>query len=330
MKLLMISTDQKIFEEGSMVRERMKEYARYLSELHIIVFGDRKFDSQTISQNCFAYSTRSKSKWFYPFDAIRIGRSIISDKNINNITCQDPFLTSMAGVSLKKRFLLPLEIQVHTDIGSPYFTYTFSNRIRKSMAFMYLPKANHVRVVSQRIRKFLIENPRLKIADSKIEVRPIFVDTEQIKNASVTVDLHKKYSDFNRIVLIASRLEPEKNIKLSIEAWKKVVQEIPSAGLVIVGSGSEELKLKKLVDSLGINRSIVFESWQNDLSSYYKTADLLLLTSFYEGYGMTLVEAHTVGCRIVSTDVGIAKEIGANIVPLNSKKIAKKIVEMLV
>src|SRR3989344_7049501 len=287
MKLLMISTDRKIFEEGSSVRERMKNYASYLDELHIIIFSSAEFDDQTISNNCFVYSTKSKTKWLYPFDAIRIGKSIISDKNINNITCQDPFLTAVVGVSLKKHFSLPLEIQIHTDIGSPNFTYTFGNYIRKKMALRYLPKANHIRVVSQRIKKFLVEDSRLNIADSKVEVRSIYVDKNSIKNSPIVTDLHKKFPNFQKIVLIASRFEPEKNIKLSIEAWKKVVQEIPSAGLVIVGSGSEELKLKRLVDSFGINRSVVFEPWQNDLSSYYKTTDLLLLTSFYEGYGMT-------------------------------------------
>jgi len=63
------------------------------------------------------------------------------------------------------------------------------------------------------------------------------------------------------------------------------------------------------VKKLKIDKSVVFEPWQNDLISYYKTANLFLVTSNYEGYGMTIVEAIASHCPVVSTDVGIAKEI---------------------
>ena len=43
--------------------------------------------------------------------------------------------------------------------------------------------------------------------------------------------------------------------------------------------------------------------------SYYKTADLFLLTSDYEGYGLTLVEAVAAGVRVISSDVGIAAKL---------------------
>jgi putative flippase GtrA len=55
------------------------------------------------------------------------------------------------------------------------------------------------------------------------------------------------------------------------------------------------------------------EPWCDDPASYYKTADCFLITSDYEGYGMTIVEALAAGCPVVSTDVGIAKEAGASI-----------------
>ncbi len=51
----------------------------------------------------------------------------------------------------------------------------------------------------------------------------------------------------------------------------------------------------------------MFVGWQNDLVSLFKTADMYLLTSAYEGYGMSLIEAGASGCPIVTTNVGIAK-----------------------
>jgi len=331
MKLLMISTDRKIFEEGSAVRLRMAEYARNFDEMHIIVFSPSSYREIFISSNCWAYPTRSRSKWLYPLDAIRLGRFIISRRGITEITCQDPFLTAMAGISLKNQFNIPLEIQVHTDIGSPYFTKSFGNRLRKSLALSYLWRADLIRVVSKKIKEYLIGT--LGIPEVAVEVRPISVDTVKIKDSPIlpAADLRITNPQFSDIVLMASRLEREKNIQLAIKAWPAVLEKIPTAGLLIVGSGSEGTALSNLVEKLGLSKSIVFEKWadQATLMSYYKTASLFLNTSWYEGYGMTLVEAKSAGCLVVSTDVGVAREIGAVITSFDFADVARAILSAL-
>lgn len=329
MKLLSISTDRNLFKSNSAVRARQIEYALEREETHIIVFATRdfNFESEKIADNCFVYSTKSRNKWFYLFDAINLAGEIMREKGITNLTCQDPFLTGLAGWWLKrcarKLQFLNLEIQVHTDIGSQYFASTFGNKIRQEIAKFILPRADQIRVVSARIKDFLISE--WKIAENKINIRPIFVDTEKIKNAEITVDLHEKYPKFAKIVLMASRLEPEKNIGLALKAWREVIEAKPTTGLVIVGSGSEEENLKLIAKKLNLENSVIFEPWQNNLASYYKTADLFLLTSFFEGYGLTLVEAQAAGCPIISTDVGVAREVGAEIVGNNAEALAQAI-----
>ncbi|MEK7641466.1 MAG: glycosyltransferase [Patescibacteria group bacterium] len=334
-KLLMISTDRKIFQEGSAVRARQAEYAKGWAEVHILVFDDaRSLNGETvIAPNCWAYPIQSRAKILHPFGTMKLGKFLVVKRGITDVTCQDPFLTAMAGIGLKKDFpQVRLEMQVHSDIGSTYFTYSFGNKIRKSLALSYLPKADHVRVVSGKIRDFLVE--KLGTPDSKIEVRPIFVDTEKIKTAPVieTADLRKKYPQFGKIVLVASRLEKEKNVALAISSWKKITEKAPSAGLVIVGSGSELATLKSMVTDLGLNTTVVFEGWadQATLYSYYKTVDVFVNTSLFEGYGMTLVEAHAAGCPIVSTDVGVAKEVGAIIAAWDESDVADKVASVLV
>ena len=336
-KLLMISTDHKIFEEGSDVRARQAEYAKEWKEVHIVVFEKRSKGKEArnrkmvIAPNCWAYPTQSWSRFIYPFDAIRLGRFIIAKRGITEITCQDSSLTAMAGVALKKEFHIPLEIQIHEDIGSLRFTYSFQNRIRKMLAISYLPKADKIRVVSNRIRDYLTGT--LKIGDSKIAVRPIFVDVEKIKNSPILpeANLHTKYPQFEKIVLMASRLTKEKNIELAIRSWSEVISQMPKAGLVIVGEGHEKKKLEQLISRLNLKEAIIFEPWadQATLYSYYKTADLFLNTSLFEGYGMTLVEAQAAGCQIVSTDVGVAMEFGARVAGWDEKEVAKAVVSAL-
>lgn len=328
-RLLSIGTDRNLFVPGSAVGKRQIEYAKQWDEIHIIVSTDKSFTETSIAPNVWVYPTRSAIKMLYPFDAVRLGRFIIERRGITDITCQDPFLTAFAGVSLQNTFKLPLELQIHTDIGSPNFPYSIANRIRKALALSYLKRADTVRVVSNRIKEYLINT--LGIDDPKITVRPIAVNVEIIKNAPITIDLHKKYPQFSKIVLMASRLEPEKDFELAIHSWAEVIKNFPKAGLIIVGSGGEEAKLKSLVGKLDLNDSIVFESWadQTTLYSYYKTSDLFLVTSMFEGYGMTLVEAQAAGCPIVSTDVGVAKEVGATIVMNDTGAVSRGIGALL-
>ena len=335
MKLLMISTDQKIFQEGSDVARRMVEYAKGYEEVHIVVFQKRtpsqeqEVSEKTLADNCWVYSTQSQIKLMYPFDAIRLGRFIISRRHMTHITCQDPFLTGMVGVSLQKEFKIPLELQVHTDIGSPYFVQTLRNKAYKAMALSYLPKADRIRVVSQRIKTYLTDT--VGIEDSKIEIRPIAVDAEKIKASSVTVDLHKKYPQFEQIILMASRIEKEKNFNLALSSFKEVLISFPKAGLLIVGDGRGLSKIKDSVSGGILESSVIIEPWVNreTLFSYYKTTDVFLLTSFFEGYGMTLIEAQTAGCPIVSTDVGVAREAGATIVGYNAREVAEALAAKL-
>ncbi|MDQ2933187.1 MAG: glycosyltransferase family 4 protein [bacterium] len=330
-KLLSIGTDRLLFKEGSAVRIRQIEYAKKYEEVHIIVFSDKNFIEQSISPNCWVYPTKSSFKFMAPFDAMRLGRFIAKGRGITEITCQDSSFTAMAGLALKKEFNIPLEIQIHEDISSPHFGYSMKSRMRKSMALSYIPKADSVRVVSNRIKNFLVDT--LNVPEQKITVRPILVDVESIKSAPIleTADLRKKYPQFKKIVLMASRLEKEKNIKMGIMAWSQVVSSSPEAGLIIVGSGSMKSELESLVKKMNLQSSVVFENWadKSTLVSYYKTADVFLSTSLFEGYGMTLVEAQAAGCVIVSTAVGVAEEVGAHIVGWDTEEIAEEINQVL-
>jgi glycosyltransferase involved in cell wall biosynthesis len=204
---------------------------------------------------------------------------------------------------------LPLQIQIHTDVFSPYFwRESFLNKIRVLLAKFLLPKADGIRVVSERIKQSLTaKNLELK---AEPVVLPIFVDTKKIQSAKIKTDLHKKYPGYDFIILMASRLTKEKNIGLAIEAMKEILSAkrlTLNPLLLLVGDGPEENNLKSKSSQLKAN--VAFEPWTTDLASYYKTADLFLLTSNYEGYGRTVIEAMAAGCPVVMTDVGLAGEL---------------------
>ena len=315
MKILMIGTDKKIFEDGSEARQRMIEYGRLAEQLYIIVFTKRIKNLQRIalSENTFLYPTNSFSRWCYIFDAVKIAKKIIENSGGKFlITSQDPFEIGLAGWLVARKFKIPLQLQIHTDFLNSYFRQeSFLNKIRVRLAKFLISRAACVRVVSERIKSSLNSNPPAggQIPNSKISVLPIFIDAEKIKNAPIKTDLRRKYPQFDFIILTASRLTAEKNIGLAVEAMAEVIKDYPKIGLIIAGNGPEKENLESKISNLKINENIIIEDWADDLASYYKTADLFLLTSNYEGYGRTLIEAAVSGCRVISSDVGVADEI---------------------
>lgn len=310
MKVLMLSTDQNAFQENSDVRQRLVEYANLVEELHVVIYFPLENSRLQIGSNLFLYSTHTKFKPFYFWNAYKISASIIENWNlkIENsalITVQDPFETGLVGYWLKKKFNLPLQIQVHTDFLSPLFSAeSFKNWLRTKLGKWLVSKADCLRVVSERIK-----NSLLAICHKPIASLPIFVD---ISSSPAKTDLHKKYPDHDYIILMASRLTQEKNISLAIEAFSEFAYKSSAIShkplLLIVGDGPELKNLKLVASRYSLNTNIVFEPWTNDLSSYYQTADLFLLTSNYEGYGRTIIEALANHCPVVSSNVGIASE----------------------
>ena len=311
LKVLMISSDRKIFEQNSAVTTRMLDYGQIFEDLRIIVFSlsSEDFIDFKLTDNVWVYPTNSSSKFFYVIDAIKIARNILKEIFFGQtiISVQDPFESGIAGVIIKKKTKLPLQVQIHTDLFScHFFDSSLLNWLRFHLSKYTLKRANGIRVVSKKIENDLIHFAKIK--PEKITVLPIYVDIRKITDDPVSVNLHIKYPQWKKIILVASRLEKEKNVALAIMALARALPQIPEVGMVIVGSGREEESLKSKVKSLKLGNNVVFESWQQNLISYYKTADLFLNTSNFEGYGMALVEAAAAGCPILTTEVGIAGE----------------------
>jgi len=311
-KILSIGSDKNLFKENSAVRLRIIEYGSLVEELHIIVFSKKGFSNTQIAGNIFLYPTNSSTRWLYPFDAVKIGKKIINQKEGWLITVQDPFEAGLAGFLIKRKSGVPLHLQIHGDFLSPYFAReSLLNKIRVCLAKFLIPRAGRIRVVSERIKNSITSKFR-NFEISKITLLPIFVDVKKTQESLIKINLHEKYPQFNFIILMASRLAKVKNIGLAIEAMAEIAQKYPTIGLIIVGEGKEKNNLKSKIENLKLDENVFMEPWNDDLSSYYKTADLFLLTSNHEGYGMSVVEAMAAGCPLIMTDVGCAGELVKN------------------
>ena len=313
MKVLSIGSDRKLFEEGSSVASRSIEYGEKMEELHIVVFSLRlnNFKQKKISPHVTLYPTNSSFRIFYIWDAIRIGKRIVSDQKFvlgdSVITCQDPFESGFVGWRIAKKFGLPLHLQIHTDFLSPYFQNSILQKLRVSIARFLLPRANFVRVVSLRISESLKKSGTHLQHEPKI--LPIRIDVESLEDKKSTVSLSQMFPQFKFTILMASRLTDEKNIKDALTTFSITSKLHPHIGLIIAGDGPLRKNLEQKSRELGIEKQTVFLGWRDDIFSLMKSSNMFLSTSRYEGYGMTLLEAGLAKCPVLTTNVGISEDI---------------------
>jgi glycosyltransferase involved in cell wall biosynthesis len=94
---------------------------------------------------------------------------------------------------------------------------------------------------------------------------------------------------------------------------------------MIVGSGELLEELKKFVYKEKISNYVIFTGAQNNIENYYSAVDCFVLNSSWEGFGIALVEAMSVGLPVITTEAGGAcKEILQNndfIIPIKNSEI---------
>lgn len=306
-RLLAISADRSkrgILVPGTSAHLRQKAYAEAFGTLDCIGFSLSSDGFESVRDGSLrTHPTRSFTKLLYGLDAIVLASRLPWP---DVVSAQDPFETGLGALWISRFVGKPLHIQVHTDFLSPaYARHSVMNRLRVMMAGRVLKRAARIRVVSERIKQSIEKRYRIKVP---ITVLPIFADVARIRGAKPTDALIERFARFNTRILFVGRLEKEKHPCLALEAF---AQAAPADScLIIVGSGSELEHLNQQAKQLGIEERVFFEG-ETDSAPYYHFSDLLLVTSRYEGYGLVLVEALAAGKPVLSTDVGVAREVGA-------------------
>lgn len=308
MKLLVIGTDISIFDSGSEARSRIDMYGRLFEELHIVVFTPLGFRNTKTEAGVFLYSTNSRFWFLRPLRAAALGKKIVRERALNALSVENPSECGIAGLYVRWSCKIPLFVQIHSDIFSPWYRRnSWKENVRFLLALIVIPRADRLRVVSKRIEDSL--RARFRIHESKISVLPIFVDRALIADSGAPANLRDNFPKFRIIVLMVTRLVREKNIPLAMCAFRTALKALPGAGLVIVGDGPLRKELERKAARLGIGKNVQFEGSKSDPAPYYASSDLYLLSSNFEGYGRSVIEAAASGIPIVMTDVGVAGEI---------------------
>lgn len=181
--------------------------------------------------------------------------------------------------------------------------YSFPIELLKTLRSFYVRIADAVITPSQHVAS-LVEG--WKIDPSKINVIYNAIDIHDIPLSSRS-DLRLELNLSRNVVLTVGRLIPLKRVDQII----KVISQIETANLVIVGDGPQELELKKLSLTLGCADRIRFTSRlnQKEVYKYMKASDVFVLNSITEGLPLVIIEAMSCGLPVIATNVGGTPEI---------------------
>lgn len=341
MNLIAISLDKTMITPQSASLERMREYSQLVNKIFVIVWNRDQAQPIEHDGKLFVYPTNAKCKMGYYFATFKIAARIIQTNAIDLVFTQDPFETGLAGWWLKRKFRIPLQLQVHTDFLSPYFAReSLSNYFRVFIAKLLIRKADCFRVVSERIKRSLI---KIGINEQKITVVPIYSGNgkqeigsgkwesgngkwemgngkQEMGNGKMDGTGNSKFT-----FLTIGRFVPVKNIEMQIKAMAEVVKKFPNIKLQIIGDGPEKSNYELIIKNYELKESVILIGWQEDLAEYYRKTDSFLMTSNYEGWGLVIIEAASHGLPIIMTDVGCAGEIIRNnesglIIPVGDKQ----------
>src|SRR5688500_6221802 len=141
-----------------------------------------------------------------------------------------------------------------------------------------------------------------------------------------------------RLILLVGRLVYEKGFHLALDALPGLIKRLGNVRFLIAGSGTAEAELKEQAQRLGLMEHGSFVGWTGDdeLHSLYRIADLCLVPSIYEPFGLVALEAMASGCPCIVADTGGLREVvpgggrvGLRFRPKDSKSLGRMAEQLL-
>jgi poly(glycerol-phosphate) alpha-glucosyltransferase len=102
---------------------------------------------------------------------------------------------------------------------------------------------------------------------------------------------------------VLARLSPQKQLVHAVAAWERVVADVPGARLDIYGEGKERELIEAAIAERGLGEAVLMRGFDPGARDALWSSSALLLTSVFEGYPLSTLEAMARGCPVVSYDV---------------------------
>ena len=196
----------------------------------------------------------------------------------------------------------------------------WGKRIRRHRMLSRVPKL----IVLTEAAKEELKTLNPKVRDEQMVVIPDLLTVNEDSVVHSTLD--------NNNVVFVGRLSHEKGVMRLLRIWERVSNEVPDLTLSIYGEGDARGEMDEFIHERNL-RNVVFHGFCKDLESIYSHADLLLMTSDTEGFGMVLIEAMYYGVPCISFDCPISpkeiiSEAGISVPCFDEELFAKRVVSL--
>ena len=259
-----------------------------------------------------------------------LARQIAKKESFDVIHAHD-WLSFPAGVEAKRVSGKPLVLHVHaTEFdrtggqGANQLVYDIE---RESMQ-----EADKIVTVSNFTKEKIINS--YGISENKIEVVHNGIDFEDWDATGLTVDLQGIKDKGDKIATFVGRITIQKGPEYFLYAAKKVLEYINNVYFVFSGSGDMENQMIRLAVDLGISDKVLFAGFLrgDDLKALYQAADLYVMPSVSEPFGLIPVECMASGVPvIISNQTGVSEVLthGLKVDFWDTDEMANKMISIL-
>jgi N-acetyl-alpha-D-glucosaminyl L-malate synthase BshA len=171
-----------------------------------------------------------------------------------------------------------------------------------------LDQSDAVTAVSNYLAEKTVQNFN---PSNKIEVIYNFIDPEFYKRHD-TYNLKSQLAPYGEKVLMhISNFRPVKRVSDTIKILKEIIKK-HSAKLLLVGDGPDRTECENLVRELNLNEHVRFLGKQTSIVELLSIADLFLLPSQSESFGLSALEAMSCGVPVIGSNIGGIPEVVAH------------------
>ena len=158
------------------------------------------------------------------------------------------------------------------------------------------PLATHVIAVSEAVAAYAVRE--FRIPPGRLTVIPNGVDLDQFRPPPIPTQPH------DPVIGCVVGLRPEHDHLTLIEAFARLVRRFPRVTLLLLGRGSEEVRIRSAAAARGVLPHVIFAGEQQDVSPFLRRMDLYAQASLTAGLPNAILEAMACGLPVVATAVG--------------------------
>ena len=325
-RVLILSWEYPPLIEGGLARHVRKLAEQLVAvedvEVHVLTRGDERMPSEDELESVFVHRVREPRRprdlgefvtWVEHMNADMLAAGVeLGDRFDFDLVHGHDWLVAVAGDHLANRFRCPLVVTIHaTEYGRHQgwvdeHPQSHIHGVERWMA----NRADRVITCSHYMRGHVADVYGLE--ESRVTVIPNGIDPLDLQPVD---DLDRLRAQFaapdERLVVLVGRLVYEKGFQLALEALPGLVERLGDVRFLVAGSGTHEQELHRQAAELGLDAHGTFLGWIGDdvLHSLYRIADLCVVPSIYEPFGLVALEAMASGCPCIVADTGGLREI---------------------